>query len=174
MVAGFLFQSSQEMTINFSAVVNFYSNTFLISVIWRSNITKHHIQYKKKKKCEDPDSKVHGANMGPTWVLSAPDGPHVGPMNLAITGTLARIWTLKDIPLLAIFGSILKNHDCWITGAYFNTTYWWLIARLQYLQCISNGDTAVLHQAMDMMSYHKISQSLEGASCQVIYQILKW
>ena len=29
-------------------------------------------------------SKVHGANMGPTWVLSAPDGPHVGPMNLAI------------------------------------------------------------------------------------------
>ena len=31
-----------------------------------------------------PDSKVHGANMGPTWVLSAPCGPHVGPMNLAI------------------------------------------------------------------------------------------
>ena len=31
-----------------------------------------------------PDSKVHGANMGPTWVLSAPDGPHVGPMNLAL------------------------------------------------------------------------------------------
>ena len=30
------------------------------------------------------DSKVHGANMGPTWVLSAPDAPHVGPMNLAI------------------------------------------------------------------------------------------
>ena len=31
-----------------------------------------------------PDSKVHGANMGPTWVLSAPDGPHVGPMNFTI------------------------------------------------------------------------------------------
>ena len=30
------------------------------------------------------ESKVHGANMGPTSVLSAPDGPHVGPMNLAI------------------------------------------------------------------------------------------
>ena len=30
------------------------------------------------------DSKVHGANMGPTWVLSAPDGPHVGLMNHAI------------------------------------------------------------------------------------------
>ena len=31
-----------------------------------------------------PDSKVHGAKMGPTWVLPAPDGPYVGPMNLAI------------------------------------------------------------------------------------------
>ena len=31
-----------------------------------------------------PDNKVHGTNMGPTWVLSAPGGPHVGPMNLAI------------------------------------------------------------------------------------------
>ena len=27
---------------------------------------------------------VHGANMGPTWFLSAPVGSHVGPMNLAI------------------------------------------------------------------------------------------
>ena len=35
-----------------------------------------------------PDSKVHGANMGPTWVLAAPDGPHVGPMNLAIRGLI--------------------------------------------------------------------------------------
>ena len=31
-----------------------------------------------------PDSKVHGANMVTTWVLSAPDGPYVGPMNIAI------------------------------------------------------------------------------------------
>ena len=28
----------------------------------------------------EPDNKVHGANM----VLSAPDGPHVGPMSFAI------------------------------------------------------------------------------------------
>ena len=31
-----------------------------------------------------PESKVHGANIWPTWVLSAPDGPHVGPMSLDI------------------------------------------------------------------------------------------
>ena len=36
-----------------------------------------------------PDRKIHGANMGPTWVLSAPDGPHVGPMNLAIRAMLS-------------------------------------------------------------------------------------
>ena len=29
--------------------------------------------------------------MGPTWGLSAPDGPHVGPMNLAIRGTLISV-----------------------------------------------------------------------------------
>ena len=32
----------------------------------------------------NPHSKVHGANTGPTWVLSSPGGPHVGPINLAI------------------------------------------------------------------------------------------
>ena len=30
--------------------------------------------------------------MGPTWVLSAPDGPHVGPMNLAM-----RVYTHEKI-----------------------------------------------------------------------------
>ena len=33
-----------------------------------------------------PDNKVHVAHMGPTWVLSGPGGPDVGPMNLAIKG----------------------------------------------------------------------------------------
>ena len=31
-----------------------------------------------------PDNKVYGHNMGPAWVLSAPDEPHVGPMNPVI------------------------------------------------------------------------------------------
>ena len=33
---------------------------------------------------DEPDSKVLGANMGPTWVLSTSGGPHVGHINLAI------------------------------------------------------------------------------------------
>ena len=31
-----------------------------------------------------PDSKVHGANMGPIWGRHDPGGPYVGPMNFAI------------------------------------------------------------------------------------------
>ena len=31
-----------------------------------------------------PHNKVHEANIRPTWILSAPGGPHVGPMNLVI------------------------------------------------------------------------------------------
>ena len=36
-----------------------------------------------------PDSKVHGANMGPIWGRQDPGGPHVGPMNFAI-------WVVKS------------------------------------------------------------------------------
>ena len=36
-----------------------------------------------------PDSKVHGTNRGLTLVLVAPDGTHVGPMNLAIRASQA-------------------------------------------------------------------------------------
>ena len=38
-----------------------------------------------------PDSKVHGANMGPTWVLSSPGQPHVGPINLAIWASMITV-----------------------------------------------------------------------------------
>ena len=40
-----------------------------------------------------PDSKVHEANMGPTWGRQDPGRPHVGPMNLAIwAGTGGAHW----------------------------------------------------------------------------------
>ena len=32
-----------------------------------------------------PDSKVHGVSMGPIWGRLDPGGPHVGPMNFAIS-----------------------------------------------------------------------------------------
>ena len=43
--------------------------------------------------------------MGSTWVLSAPDGPHVGPMNLAIRELTiiwkSSLWTLKSLNIFA-------------------------------------------------------------------------
>ena len=40
----------------------------------------------------DPDSKVHGANMGPIWGRQDPAGSHVGPMNFAIWGVCILRW----------------------------------------------------------------------------------
>ena len=41
----------------------------------------------------NPESKVHVAHMGPTWVLLAPGRPHVGPMNLAMRETIPEEYT---------------------------------------------------------------------------------
>ena len=56
-----------------------------------------------------PDSKDHRANMGPTWVLSAPGGSHVGPMNLAITVVL---FNCLYIPQCYYSGFIVKGPLC--------------------------------------------------------------
>ena len=47
-----------------------------------------------------PDTKVHGANMRPTWVLSALDGPHVGHMKLAIGDIIWHAHGRDSNPLL--------------------------------------------------------------------------
>ena len=37
------------------------------------------------RRCSIPDSKVRGANMGPIWGQQDTGGPHVGPINFAIS-----------------------------------------------------------------------------------------
>ena len=53
------------------------------------------------------NSKVCGANMGPNWVLSAPDGPHVDPMNLAIRVSMSVPYVKNQCQE----GSYQINHD---------------------------------------------------------------
>ena len=48
-----------------------------------------------------PDSKVHGANMGPIWGRQDPGGPHVGPMNFAIWDQLTMSYS----------SAIIKGHS---------------------------------------------------------------
>ena len=75
-----------------------------------------------------PDSKVHRANMGPTLVLLAPDGPHVGPMNLAI-------WVIIG-PCPDFNGSFTKlPQKLWILPAtdipsIYNHVYYHITAKL--------------------------------------------
>ena len=61
-----------------------------------------------------PNSKVLGANMGPTWVMSAPDGPPVGPMNLAIRAPMMTHGTLKDFFF-------------WMLSKWYGTIFTWTI-----------------------------------------------
>ena len=53
-----------------------------------------------------PNSKVHGANMGPSWGRQDPGGPHVGPMNFAI-------WVVYFIQMDIIF-------QWWSSVIYYN------------------------------------------------------
>ena len=76
------------------------NNTIVYLMTWSfllmSRVTANHSDYGlihlKRTAHGNPDSKVHGANMGPTRVLSDPDGPHVGPMNLAIREGMSNQW----------------------------------------------------------------------------------
>ena len=58
-----------------------------------------------------PDNKVHVANMGSTWVLSVPDGPHVGPMNLAI-----RVLIMNDATSRSGIDEAIQHH--WVPGPF--------------------------------------------------------
>ena len=74
--------------------------------------------------CTAPDSKVHGANMWPTWVLSAPDGPHAGPTNLVIwqfrpimtSGFFIRPHVIHPATKLSIF--------FWTQQSIYMSVYW--------------------------------------------------
>ena len=85
-----------------------------------------------------PDIKVHGAKMGPTWVLSAPDGPHVGPMNLAIRVLLTDTSTCICALLVYIFDEalghlqyiILLQHT-YQTSNRVSVNHWWKIFHWQ-------------------------------------------
>ena len=70
-----------------------------------------------------PDSKVHGANMGPIWGRQDPFGPYVGPMNFAI-------WAAIKLPpgdaVLTTKPLLIGNVICY----YYQKSHW--CCKLQY------------------------------------------
>ena len=61
-----------------------------------------------------PDSKVHGANMGPIWDRQDPGGPHVGPMNLPIWVVLETIEIYEVENIIYLHASGIRTHEPFI------------------------------------------------------------
>ena len=84
-------------------------------------------------RCTDtcPDSKVHMAHMGPTWVVSAPGGPHVGTMNLAIRVALhaeTYLTTASFEKLAVVTLAATKRYICvWIQMKLLVCMYYWCV-----------------------------------------------
>ena len=51
---------------------------------WSAQYTSCGLVVEMTKQGGSPDSKVHGANMGPIWDQQDQGGPHVGPIYFAI------------------------------------------------------------------------------------------
>ena len=66
----------------------FLYNKFICCWLSRLPVTKGVLKYHSVLSVTTviafPDSKIHGANMGPIWGRQDPDESHVGPMNFAI------------------------------------------------------------------------------------------
>ena len=112
-----------------------------------------------------PDSKVHGSYMGPTRVLSAPDGLHVVPMNLAIRGYFQNTQVTThviDAPAL----STLNNRRVWplkldqhLRQLGFKP-HWMQVVWQHY--CFSQGIASIrFHQPVPLFTSIKINQSIQ-------------
>ena len=82
-----------------------------------------------------PDSKVHGANMGPIWGWQDPDGPHVGPMNFGIWDVTRAYYVCYDIIFLLVHTDLLfKIFTMFMLQRYWN--YQGLYGKKSYILMI--------------------------------------
>ena len=88
-----------------------------------------HVYFQKIIICADTtvsDNKVHGSNMGPTWVLLAPDWPHFGPMNLACRGVYPKNTAMKHNGYCSYpysFIHFVHTDDIWICNVVIDYYY---------------------------------------------------
>ena len=120
-----------------------------------------------------PDSKRHGANIGPTWVLSAPDGPHVGPMNLVI-----RVWRLLRENVFAWTQSsvlMVMNHGAEAHNMYtVEFRYFWTnIKKKTNLNLKSKSKRVYLQSALGYINASGRSKAVIRRS-QAVFKCLQW
>ena len=90
-----------------------------------------------------PDSKVQRANMGPTWVLSVPDGPHVGPMNLAIRDAFLIHYMATGVHQLFQHRQLSKYELLLVAGVKTSMRIWVMLSfvYISIYLCICDGPT---------------------------------
>ena len=119
------------------------------------------------KLCAYPDSKVHGDNMGPSWVLSAPAGPHVGPMNLAIR---VPPWKQQPEILAWLPVELLSRGFYWrgsascLIGASFLD---WLGDHQRRSHCCMKDDCPDRTQPEFMAAYHTMLYIVIKRTCSI-------
>ena len=106
-----------------------------------------------------PDSSAHGASMGPTWVLPAPDGPHAGPMNLAIRVSAEELaqWSIYSSITRVIISSLI--------------TYWSLVYYIHVCACELDHNLFRINACclFDKPSKPRIADLKIPAICKYIY-----
>ena len=131
-----------------------------------------------------PDNNVHGANMGPTWILSAPDGPHVGPINRAIGGHFHLFyivccnWKLnrltRDVPFTPWNSyEICTRLTHWPLG-YFNKILKIICELILVIDgCDISSEIALRWMSLDL-SDDKPIEGIKTTSMETLVQVIAW
>ena len=117
-----------------------------------------------------PDSKVHGANMGPIWGREDPGGPHVGPMNFAIwVVVLCKIYSyvhcihvfvtcaITNMSPLVILEIVKMKTPVAASDEKFKDLSVSVVWQCQFTTTLSNPDTTsrfVLHSVPHLVMLH--------------------
>ena len=116
-----------------------------------------------------PDSKVHVAHMRPTWDLSAPGGPHIGPLNFAIRDGNSGKWELSlqgpvSINIKTTFRdtgiSIMKVRQLWDCLIFIMNIHllvrWYLIAKIMRYSVTKQ------HNYLILLELHQINRIIRS------------
>ena len=95
---------------------------YLSQQIWHGHMLFQKISFRWV--INNPDSKVHGANLGPIWGRQDPDGPHVSPMNFAIWEGTSEAWACTTASNLCSNGLIVILRT--LTKTIVGTCYFWI------------------------------------------------
>ena len=119
--------ATPNLLITFYYQISSCFDIFLLCSPWITHVHTHHY----------PDSKVHGANMGPIWGRQDPGGPHVGPMDFAIG---VYMYTIQ----IHSFGHFVANFDRWHAKGKCDIVLHIWIWYFQYFDVLSPNLTRVL------------------------------